>query len=456
MVVHPLLPVGVSIISSSNPFCAGNSVTFTATPVNGGATAIYQWKINASNVNNANNAVFSYTPVDGDVVTCSLVSSETCTSGNPALSNAITMLVNASMPAGITIAVSSNPFCPGTAVTFTATPVNGGPLPDYQWQVNAINVSNANNAVFTYNPVDNDQVQCILTSNLNCVTANPAASNTIIMTGSLTPNVTFTTCFDTVTTIGAKPFKLKGGIPLGGTFSGPGVNPVTGVFTPSAAGTGLKTIFYTYTNVLSCSANMSKTILVQPNPAFTCGNNFTDIRDGKSYPTVQIGTQCWMQTNLDFGIEISHFVPQTDNCEVEKYIRDSLFNIQYSIFYQWDELMQYENTPASQGLCPPGWHVPTSGEWDQLLSFYNGPGLAGGTLKDDLLPNGFQSHQTGLLYLNNTWAFTTGLAAGTMYWTSTSSGNDRAVARGLNEYNMSVSRYEAARGNGFGVRCVHD
>jgi uncharacterized protein (TIGR02145 family) len=163
-----------------------------------------------------------------------------------------------------------------------------------------------------------------------------------------------------------------------------------------------------------------------------------------------------MQTNLNFGITISEFSQQTDNCLVEKYIRDSLFNIQYSIFYQWDELMRYNPVSASQGLCPPGWHVPASAEWDQLLSFYNGPGQAGGTLKDDLLPNGFQSHQTGLLYLNNTWAFTAGLAAGTMYWTSTASGAERAVARGLNEYNMSVSRYEAARGNGFAARCLKD
>jgi uncharacterized protein (TIGR02145 family) len=246
---------------------------------------------------------------------------------------------------------------------------------------------------------------------------------------------------------------LKGGIPLGGTFSGPGVNPATGVFTPSTAGTGLKTILYTYTNVLSCSANMSKTILVQPNPAFICGNNFTDIRDNKIYPTVQIGAQCWMQTNLDFGITIDDFTQQTDNCISERYL--SLVNSHLS-FYQWNELMRYTSTPASQGNCPPGWHIPTSDEWDQLLSYYNGPGLAGGALKDDLLSNGFQSHQMGFLYLNNTWAFTTGLAAGTMYWTSTSSGADRAVARGLNEYNMSVSRYEAARGNGFATRCLKD
>ena len=118
--------------------------------------------------------------------------------------------------------------------------------------------------------------------------------------------------------------------------------------------------------------------------------------------------------------------------------------------------MQYQTAEGSQGLCPPGWHIPTSAEWDQLLLFCNGPGQAGGPMKDTLLVNGFQSHQQGFLYLNNTWAFTSGNTAGTMFWTSTTSGAARAVARGLNEYNPSVSRYEAAKGNAFATRCLKD
>ena len=89
-----------------------------------------------------------------------------------------------------------------------------------------------------------------MTSNLNCVTGNPASSSEIIMSGTLAPIVTFTSCFDTITTVNAKPIKLKGGIPLGGTYSGPGVNSLTGVFTPAIAGVGTKTITYTYTNAV--------------------------------------------------------------------------------------------------------------------------------------------------------------------------------------------------------------
>ena len=210
------------------------------------------------------------------------------------------MVVNTGLPAGISITASSNPFCPGSSVTFTATPSNGGTTPTYQWKVNGANVG-INSNTYSYNPVNNDSVHCIMTSNLACVTGNPASSAKIIMSGTLAPIVSFTSCFDTITTINAKPIKLKGGIPLGGTYSGPGVNSLTSVFTPSVAGTGTKTITYSYTNAAMCSTSKSIHIIVQPAPVFTCGNNITDIRDNKVYPTVQIGSQCWLATNLNYG-----------------------------------------------------------------------------------------------------------------------------------------------------------
>jgi len=369
-------------------------------------------------------------------------------------SNVIEMTVIDPLPVSISISSSANSFCPGSPVTFTSTPVNGGPNPSYQWKVNGNNAG-TNSPSFSYNPAINDSILCVMTSGLACVTGNPATSNKIILSESLASIVTFTTCFDTITTVNAKPFKLKGGIPLNGIYSGTGVNPATGIFDPASAGQGSKTITYTYTNVALCSASKTKTIIVQTAPLFACGNNLTDIRDNKVYPTVQIGSQCWMAKNLDFGSQVSDLIPQTDNCIPEKYAYPS-FLIPRPSFYQWDELMKYEDTEGSQGFCPPGWHVPTSTDWNNLLSFYNDAGQAGGPIKDQLMVNGFHSVQQGFLYLNNTWAFLSGFYAGSMYWTSTSSGANRAVARGLNEYHPGVSYYPSSRANAFSVRCLKD
>jgi len=452
MIVNPQLPVSVSISASINPFCIGTPVSFTASPANGGPAAVYQWKVNGSNAG-GNAPVFTYNPVSGDAVTCLLTSSLQCVSGNPALSNSVTLTGNPGLPASVAIAANPNPFCPGTPAVFTAAPGNGGTTPVYQWKVNGINAG-SNSPSFTYNPSDNDSVRCVMTSNLVCVSSNPAVSNKIVMSGSLAPPVSLGLCFDSITTVGAKPFKLKGGLPLGGTWSGPGVNSLTGVFNPASAGTGLKTIVYSYTNVYLCSASKTKSITVQPNAVFTCGNTLTDIRDNKSYPTVQIGTQCWMAANLNRGAQIISSQVQFDNCLDEKYCygNDPAKCSKYGGLYQWDEMMRYDDAPAGQGLCPPGWHIPTDNDWTVLCNFYNGNGFAGKPLQDTIV-SGFRALTGGVFYLNSSWSFAD---FAVLFWTSTPWGPAKAVSHGLNIYDFSVSLYPSSRANAFPIRCLKD
>ncbi len=92
--VNPTFPVSVSIAASANPVNAGTSVTFTATPTNGGTIPAYQWYINGI-VTGTNSNIFTYSPTDNDVITCQLTSDlVTCVTGNPAISSGITMTVN--------------------------------------------------------------------------------------------------------------------------------------------------------------------------------------------------------------------------------------------------------------------------------------------------------------------------------------------------------------------------
>ncbi|NLM93714.1 MAG: T9SS type A sorting domain-containing protein, partial [Bacteroidales bacterium] len=59
----------------------------------------------------------------------------------------------------------------------------------------------------------------------------------------------------------AEPFMLTGGMPQGGSYSG---NAVTGgIFDPAAAGTGIHTITYTYTDANGCTNSASADILVK-------------------------------------------------------------------------------------------------------------------------------------------------------------------------------------------------
>jgi len=110
MIVNPVLPVSVSIAASANPVCEGIPVTFTATPTNGGSSPAYQWRVNGINVG-ANNPVYTYTPVNGDVITCILTSNVDCPTGNPATSNAIIMTVN---PRPVPTLSGPTPVCLGS------------------------------------------------------------------------------------------------------------------------------------------------------------------------------------------------------------------------------------------------------------------------------------------------------------------------------------------------------
>ncbi len=119
-------------------------------------------------------------------------------------------------------------------------------------------------------------------------------------------------------------------------------------------------------------------------PVSSCGDPFTDPRDGQTYETVQIGNQCWMAENLNIGTRIDGSSNQTNDNSIEKYCYDNLESNcdTYGGLYQWDEVMQYSTNEGVQGICPIGWHVPTDAEWAVLVNELGGVSIAGGKLKE--------------------------------------------------------------------------
>ena len=280
----------------------------------------------------------------------------------------------------------------------------------------------------------------------------PGTPNSVVVTVNPLPGVTYTICNDVITTTAAQPFRLKGGLPLGGTYSGTGVN--TGIFYPSIAGMGNQTITYSYSNTWGCAANATQVISVINLPVFLCDNTMTDIRDNQTYTTVKIGTQCWMAENLNYGNLIVSTQMQRDNCISEKYcFSDIPANCtSYGGLYQWDELMQYDNAAAAQGFCPPGWHVPTENEWNTLFNSYISNGFAGAPLKYTGY-SGFNAFLSGTRFNNVNWNFSN---FAVMFWSSTIEAPDKAWAHGMNSFNPSVSYYPSSRTHAFNVRCIKD
>jgi hypothetical protein len=115
--VNPNLPASVSITitSGAQTICAGTSVTFTATPTNGGTTPAYQWKVNGVNAG-TNSATFTTTTLaNSDAVTVILTSNATpCLTSSPGTSNSISMTVNPTNTVGV--ASSTPTLCFNTAL----------------------------------------------------------------------------------------------------------------------------------------------------------------------------------------------------------------------------------------------------------------------------------------------------------------------------------------------------
>ena len=467
--IIPPFPVLLSITASDNDICAGTPVTFEASTQNKGNSPVFTWLVN-QNPSGTNDSVFSYFPASGDQVACVLLSSESCTSNNPDTSNLISMIVHPVLPVDVSIQASENPVCAGQPVTLTATPFHGGLSPVYQWFVNG-NPAGSNDPVYTYTPNDQDIIACSLTSSETCTSNNPATSLPISINTLDVPQVSFSACFDTITSTNAQRIWLRGGLPLGGIYSGSGVSSASsgsGVvyyFYPNLVGAGTHEITYKYTNSVGCIDSAKISVLNFQFSTFNCGDSLTDIRDNQKYPTVQIGSQCWMASNLNFGTQIPTSQPQRDNCLQEKYCYndDPAQCTSRNALYQWAEVMQYQTEPGMQGMCPPGWHIPAENEWELLFQQFNTSGYAGSALKYNGY-SGFDAILSGARFHNLVWEFSANdpVLRSTLFWSSTMQSTSKAWSHGMNEvvsdddYTPSVSYYPAYFNNAFMVRCMED
>ena len=341
---------------------------------------------------------------------------------------------------GASASIVLNSNVAGATYTWTATGVAGisGFGPGSGSTINQVlnnSGAGAGTASYTVAPTAN---ACTGLPSGVAITVNPLTA------------VSFTPCTDIITTSDANSIFLKGGLPLGGNYSGAGVN--AGLFNPALAGTGPHLITYTYNNVFGCPNTASLSINVLNPLPFFCDSPVTDVRDNQQYPTIQLGGQCWMAANLNFGSKILSTVMQRDNCLSEKYCLSDLTPncTSFGGQYQWDEMMQFRAVESTQGLCPPAWHVPSENEWNTLFNFYISSGFAGSPLKSSGY-SGFNAFLKGNYFDNRNWYFDN---FATFFWSSTTQGPYKAWAHAMNNINPSVSYYPANRMNAFYVRCI--
>jgi uncharacterized protein (TIGR02145 family) len=135
-----------------------------------------------------------------------------------------------------------------------------------------------------------------------------------------------------------------------------------------------------YTNSAVAIGNFTISSSPAPAPASTVA----DV-DGNAYGVILIGTQYWTQQNL----KTTHFndhsaIPLVADAATWGGLTTPAYG-----YYNFDEA---DNGPTygalynwyavnSGKLCPAGWHVPSSDEWQTLFTYEGGMNVAAGPLK---------------------------------------------------------------------------
>jgi len=174
----------ITISSGNNPMCAGAQTGFSVASTNTGSAPIYQWQINGL-FTGINATVFTSNALaNGDVVNCILNSNSPCASSTIGVSAGITMTVGSVFIPSVFVSQVSgvNPFCAGSNVSFSASAINGGNIPLYQWKINGLNVGSSVAAYSAAGLSNGDVVTCLMTSALGCASPNTATSSALTVT----------------------------------------------------------------------------------------------------------------------------------------------------------------------------------------------------------------------------------------------------------------------------------
>jgi endo-1,4-beta-D-glucanase Y len=287
----------VTIAASQTTICSGASVTFTATPTNGG-TPSYQWRKNGVNITGATGVSYVGTGISNndnfDVV---MISNASCLSTTTATSTQIAITVGASVTPSVTISASQTSICTGASVTFTGTPVNGG-TPTYQWRKNGVNISGATAVSYVATGIsNNDNFDVVMTSTASCLSTTTATSTQIAITvgASVTPSVTISASQTSICTGASVTFTgtpVNGGAPMY-QWRKNGVN-ISGATAVSYVATGISNNDNFDVVMTSTASCLSTTTATSTQIAITVGASVT--------PSVTISAS---QTSICTGASVT-------------------------------------------------------------------------------------------------------------------------------------------------------
>jgi hypothetical protein len=273
-----------TLSSTTTPtgICTGNLFSYTPTSNTPGAS--FTWSraavtgisnATASGTTNISETLINTTNLPITVIYVYTVTSNTC-SGSSTANVQVTVSPVPSLSSSL-----SPTTCSGDVFNYTATSISPGVI--FTWTratVSGISQPGTSGGPNINETLTNTTSSAVTTTYVYSINASGCSGNSqnVVVTVYPIPVVSLAP-FTTDVCLQAAPFALSGGSPSGGVYSGPGVS--NGMFNPSIAGMGSKTISYTITtsgcsnaaaqqlNVQTCAGideNIAMRVEVYPNP----------------------------------------------------------------------------------------------------------------------------------------------------------------------------------------------
>lgn len=168
----------VTLSTSADTVCQGTSVTFTASPSNGGSNPNYNFYKNGTSVQNSTSATYTATLNNGDSVYVIITSNAACLLSNTGISatKKITVVSPTTLPTA-SITPSANNVCYGSLIAFTASGTHVGTAPVYTFYRNGTQVQTGSGTIYSNSTLNNnDSIWVVLTTNEGCL-ASPTATS---------------------------------------------------------------------------------------------------------------------------------------------------------------------------------------------------------------------------------------------------------------------------------------
>lgn len=248
--IFPTANPEVLLEGNGTEVCSGGSVTFNASPIDGGLSPTISWLVNGMVFPNEGLELTIDNITETIFVQIQMETSAPCATDLIVFSDTINVDILPLITPVVEIDVEKTEYCNEDDISalFIASadflPVS------YIWSVNGEEVQNSvANSLSLTNFGTGDFITCQTISEGACLTNEEANSNEIVLTVFELPTVSLA-ALDTICSDGDL-FLLEGGTPLGGEYLGDFIE--ADLFDPVIADVGFHSVVYTYTDENNCS-----------------------------------------------------------------------------------------------------------------------------------------------------------------------------------------------------------